>query len=79
LAAVDVLVDPALPFGGLILGLINPVPVDVLPGLYSVVWRSISRQTRSGSWSRCVVSAEMSWAVRARSPCRTYAAHESGR
>jgi hypothetical protein len=79
LAAVDVLVDPALPFGGLILGLINPVPVDVLPGPYSVVWRSISRQKRSGSWSRCVVSAAMSWAVRARSPCRTYAAHESGR
>ncbi len=36
MAAVDVLIDPALPFGGLILGLINPVPVGVLPGLYSV-------------------------------------------
>ena len=64
MAAVEVLVDPALPFGGLILGLINPVPVGVLPVLYSVVWRSISRQKRSGSWSRCVVSAAMSWAVR---------------
>jgi hypothetical protein len=71
LAAVEVLVDPALPFGGLILGLISPVPVGVLPGLYSVVWRSISRQKRSGSWSWCVVSAAMSWAVRARTPCRT--------
>ncbi len=68
LAAVEVLVDPALPFGGLILGLVNPVSVGVCRACTAWVWRSISRQTRSGTWSRCVVSAAMSWAVRARSP-----------